>query len=97
MQEQHMQVRPWVDAPLRSSSHRGGPVRPLERSATGRPASALARHLLARDERWQKTYYGADRSNVLRFAESKGRAQPVIFFHGVGGPFDPNFSASQNG
>jgi hypothetical protein len=68
-------------------------VRPLERSATERSVGALARHLLPGDERWQKTYYGGDRLNVLRFAQSKGRAHPVIFFHDVGGPFDPNFSA----
>jgi hypothetical protein len=44
-----------------------GPGAPPEWSATGRSVGALARHLLARDERWQKTYYGGDRSNVLRY------------------------------
>jgi hypothetical protein len=52
----------------RGSPHRG-PGEPLglvrNRAATG----GLARHLLTRDERWQKTYYGGDRSNVLRFVE----------------------------
>jgi hypothetical protein len=54
----------------------GGPASAPERSAIGRPAGALARHLLARDERWQETYYEGHRSNVLRLAESRGRTHP---------------------
>jgi hypothetical protein len=30
-------------------------------------------------------YYGRNRSNVLRVAENKGRAHPVIFFYDVSG------------
>jgi hypothetical protein len=51
------------------------------------PASALARRLPARDEGWQKAYYGENRPKVLRFAESKGARTGV--FVPIASPISP--------
>jgi hypothetical protein len=52
---------PLARAPDRGPGEHSGAVR--DRG----PASALARRLPARDEGWQKAYYGENRPKVLRF------------------------------
>jgi hypothetical protein len=84
-----------VGARRSGSRPTGGPACPTDWSGTGLPP-APSRGIWSPTPRGcLKTYYAADRSNVLRLAESRGRTHPGHLLQRRKRSLDPALSSSE--